>query len=325
MKSFTFYSNSGWRYIPTIETSKYNYQKKKREKKPFIQRRANKPYSNFFLIFLLAFFGSIKMAFGQQVIDNLFQGPLAGSSNTTGRVNSFFGYYAGTSNTSGSYNSYFGWGAGGANTTGYANTFIGYGSGYDNKAGGANTFIGMNAGRKSTGSSNVFIGYSAGYDETGSNKLYITNTDTSSPLIYGDFAANTLTFNGNTTTNGNSTTTGTLSFGSANTTSGALSFGSKTRQVINLWNTNYGIGIQGSTQYYRTDSHFAWFKGGSHSDATFNPGSGGSVMMVLNDSGNLGIGKTSPTAKLDVAGKIKADGVVLSIGSFPDYVFEKEY
>ena len=43
-----------------------------------------------------------------------------------------------------------------------------------------------------TGSSNVFLGYNAGYNETGSNKLYIANTNTNTPLIYGDFSAGTL-------------------------------------------------------------------------------------------------------------------------------------
>ena len=37
------------------------------------------------------------------------------------------------------------------------------------------------------GSGNVFLGNEAGYKETGSNKLYIDNSDTSTPLIYGQF------------------------------------------------------------------------------------------------------------------------------------------
>jgi hypothetical protein len=39
----------------------------------------------------------------------------------------------------------------------------------------------------------VFLGYSAGSAETGSNKLYIDSSSTSSPLIGGDFSARTLT------------------------------------------------------------------------------------------------------------------------------------
>ena len=43
---------------------------------------------------------------------------------------------------------------------------------------------------------------------------------------------------------------------------GVLGFGSKTRQMINLWNANYGIGVQTWTHYFRTDKNFAWYKGG---------------------------------------------------------------
>jgi len=44
---------------------------------------------------------------------------------------------------------------------------------------------------------NVFLWYNAWYNETSSNKLYIDNSNTSSPLIYWDFSNDTLTFNGN--------------------------------------------------------------------------------------------------------------------------------
>jgi hypothetical protein len=81
---------------------------------------------------------------------------------------------------------------------------------------------------------------------------------------------------------------------------GALSFGSQTRQMINLWSTGYGIGVQGYTQYFRTDKNFAWYKGGAHNDNELNPGGGG-VQMALND-GNLGIGIAIPKAKLQVVG-----------------------
>ena len=47
-----------------------------------------------------------------------------------------------------------------------------------------------------SGSGNVFLGYEAGADETGSNKLYIDNSNTTTPLVYGDFSDNQLTING---------------------------------------------------------------------------------------------------------------------------------
>ncbi len=61
--------------------------------------------------------------------------------------------------------------------------------------GGRNTFFGYRAGYSSiTGHDNVFIGYRAGSDETGSHKLYIGN-NSGEPLIYGDFAEETVTLN----------------------------------------------------------------------------------------------------------------------------------
>jgi len=51
-----------------------------------------------------------------------------------------------------------------------------------------NTAIGYNAGRNNlTGSRNVLIGYEAGTNETTSDNLYISNTNTSTPLIKGKF------------------------------------------------------------------------------------------------------------------------------------------
>ena len=63
---------------------------------------------------------------------------------------------------------------------------------------------------------------------------------------------------------------------------GELDFGAQTRQMLNLWGPSaYGIGVQGFTLYARSDSSFAWFAGGSHSDTTYEPGPGGSVLATL--------------------------------------------
>jgi trimeric autotransporter adhesin len=47
-----------------------------------------------------------------------------------------------------------------------------------------------------TGSGNIAIGKSAGYNETGSNKLYIENSNSATPLIYGEFDTNLARING---------------------------------------------------------------------------------------------------------------------------------
>jgi hypothetical protein len=146
--------------------------------------------------------------------NNTFLGYGAGYSNTTGNSNVFLGRSAGYSNISGYSNTFVGWGAGGTNTTGIYNTFLGHtagsantigssnvflgdGAGYYNTSGNSNTFVGDLAGYNNTvGSGNVFLGNRAGYLETGSNKLYIDNSNTSSPLIYGEFDNDIVRING---------------------------------------------------------------------------------------------------------------------------------
>ncbi|WP_017718387.1 hypothetical protein [Kamptonema formosum] len=100
-------------------------------------------------------------------------------------------------------------------------------------------------------------------------------------------------------------TVNSLSVGSGGitTASGNLSFGSTVRQMINLWQQGYGIGVQGGTQYFRTDKNFAWYKGGSHNDAELNAGTGGAVQMAIKD-GFVGIGTANPGGRLHVVGDI---------------------
>ncbi|MCF8297354.1 MAG: hypothetical protein K9J13_07435 [Saprospiraceae bacterium] len=115
------------------------------------------------------------------------------SSNTAGMFNSAFGSQALSNNTSGNSNTAYGlqsiWG----NTTGSNNTAIGRDALLYITTGNNNVAVGQEAGRNiGSGSSNVFLGYQAGYSETGSNKLYIANSSTNSPLIYGDFSTGSI-------------------------------------------------------------------------------------------------------------------------------------
>ena len=128
---------------------------------------------------------------------NTFIGNNAGNKNTTGLFNSFIGAYAGNKNTTGSSNTFTGVNTGVNNTTGGNNTFYGVSSGLKNTTGSNNTFTGYQAGFNNvSGASNVFLGYQAGYNETGSNKLYIDNSNTTTPLIHGDFSTDILKING---------------------------------------------------------------------------------------------------------------------------------
>ncbi len=69
----------------------------------------------------------------------------------------------------------------------------------------------------------------------------------------------------------------------------SLSFGTQTRQMLNLWGTQYGVGVQSETLYFRSDFQFAWFAQGVHSDAIADPGAGGRLLMQLFANGDLDI------------------------------------
>lgn len=68
---------------------------------------------------------------------------------------------------------------------------------------------------------------------------------------------------------------------------GSLFFGSQTRQMLNLWGSVYGIGVQANTLYNRCDAlgganaGFIWYKGGVHSDTYADPGGGTELMHLV--------------------------------------------
>ncbi|HUR29871.1 MAG TPA: hypothetical protein VMZ69_00495, partial [Saprospiraceae bacterium] len=160
--------------------------------------------------------------------DNVLIGYHAGDANTTGFDNIALGTEALGSNDTGSRNVAIGDSALAANTLGFlnvaigtkalnsgafpvgnvaigqsalsvnngsSNTAIGNSAG-SNSTGTGNTFIGTSAGQNNTGSSNVFLGIDAGANSgSQSNKLYIDNSNTSTPLIFGDFSSNNVGIN----------------------------------------------------------------------------------------------------------------------------------
>lgn len=125
---------------------------------------------------------------------------------TNGNHNTGVGAFALRNNTDGNQNTAVGSRSMFQNTTGSQNMAIGYFALYDNTTGNDNMAIGRSALQKATGNGNVAIGaYAlgnnvngtgniaigrfAGRNETGSGKLYISNSNTATPLMYGDFSA----------------------------------------------------------------------------------------------------------------------------------------
>jgi len=119
---------------------------------------------------------------------NTANGATALNSNIGGYQNTAIGSQALFSNTEGNSNVANGHRALYSNTTGIKNTANGWQALAFNSIGSNNTALGYNAGYGSVGTGNVFIGYQAGFYESGNDKLYIANSDTMTPLIYGDFA-----------------------------------------------------------------------------------------------------------------------------------------
>lgn len=165
--------------------------------------------------------------------ENTCVGDRAGRNVTTGSKNTLVGMYAGRYFATGHDNTCLGYRAGNYNgsasavsnvvaigskagyvVTGNDNVLIGTLAGYVLTTGTRNVLIGWNAGASLiAGASNVFIGYNAGGTENGSDKLYIHNSNTTTPLIYGDFSVPSLTINGSLDlVDNNFTTTGTGKF-----------------------------------------------------------------------------------------------------------------
>ena len=113
----------------------------------------------------------------------------------TASFNTAVGRRALNSVTTGYTNAAFGESTLRASTTGFENTAFGQASLRFNVTGNRNTVVGSAAGYNNTGSANIFFGYQAGFNETGNNKLYIENSNSATPLIYGDFASNHITIN----------------------------------------------------------------------------------------------------------------------------------
>jgi len=136
-------------------------------------------------------------------LENVAMGAWSLYSNTEGESNVAMGSGSLKYNTEGVGNVAVGYQNLYFNTTGYHNTAMGTESLFSNTEGESNVAMGYRSGYSNTeGGNNIFIGDSAGYNATGSYKLYIDESPTAAPLIYGDFENNLLTINGDMTVTG---------------------------------------------------------------------------------------------------------------------------
>ncbi len=118
------------------------------------------------------------------------------SNNISGGNNTIIGNFAGNKMTAGNSNIFIGTSSGRNSEGGSFNIFLGENAGNNNITGNFNVALGNSAGKSNLGNKGVFIGYQAGFNETLGERLYIDNSDTSTPLLYGEFDNNLLRING---------------------------------------------------------------------------------------------------------------------------------
>lgn len=262
------------------------------------------------------------------------------NKNTSGGFNTAIGLSSLLNNSTGTLNTGVGASSLADLTSGERNVAIGYGADANNVEGSNNTIIGVSAGF-GTGphskSGNVFIGFNSGYYETGSNKLYIENSNSISPLIYGNFEDDSVKINGSlyVTENaaigeGNVSTVHSLVVGKNNQASGLQSiisgednftFGFHTAafgkglKAMNYLTTVIGRYNVGDDS---TPSQLDWIE----EEALFEIGNGtddanrSNALTVLKN-GNVGIGPSAPTSSLhvDAVNGVLFDGA--TTGSIP--------
>jgi len=237
--------------------------------------------------------------------DNVFLGFLSGEHNTEGRFNTYLGAHTGKANILGLRNVNIGHGAARYSTDGDDNVLIGVGAGNSNDQddnvmlgayagsnndGEKNVFLGYNAGYSSgTGDRNVFVGYQAGRNETGSDKLYIENSATASPLIFGDFSSNILRTNGtlqvsNPSVSGYAFPTSDGAAGQMMITngSGALAW---TTPSTSPWQYN-----SGTNDIYTTIDHVGIGTGSPNALLHLSTGSAEPKAIVINNTNSNGTG-----------------------------------
>ncbi len=242
-------------------------------------------------------------------------------ANTTGSYNVALGYGTLDSNTTGTSNIASGFSTLGANTTGSHNVAFGQQSLATNTTGNYNVALGLySLLSNSTGSSNVALGPSAGRYETASDTFYIDNQDRTNTagdkagaLLYGTFNATpanqTLTINATATVaqnlvvsgTGNSSLAGNFGIGDTSPDAkldvngsaiieGTLTFNGTTLQ------TATDLVVNGGNSYGNEMTV------GTNDDQGLALETNGVTAVTLDDNGNVGIGTSSPGAKLDVKG-----------------------
>lgn len=224
-------------------------------------------------------------------------------------------------------------------TEGNYNVAIGAAALRNNTSGEYNVAVGTEAGWSVLGSANVLLGYSAGWQETGSNKLYIENSDSATPLIYGEFDNNlvkiygTLTARGmadavQLTVQGYSTQTAHLTDWKANG-GGVLAYVNgggdgyfnalcvpngvaySSLNNVGVWSPIFLMDGSNNINFQCATGVIYFYNGSASYQLSLYSATDLNVLINSNgdsyfNGGDVGIGNASPGVKLDVAGTIRS-------------------
>ena len=254
-------------------------------------------------------------------------------NNVNANENTAVGAYALEDNESGIDNTSSGYASLANNVSGNRNTALGSEAGNSLTSGQQNIFLGANAGSNGNGNGNIMLGYSSGANELGSNKLYIENSNSATPLIYGEFDTNLFRVNGTLDVNNAyqfPTVDGTTSQVLTTNGSCAVSWASlptdndtsASNELITafaLSGNNLSLTEAGTT---RTVDLSAFSGGndnlGNHT-ATTNIETNGNYIsndgdnegIYIDGNGQVGIGTNSPNALAEISSGTDGDAVLL--------------
>lgn len=213
---------------------------------------------------------------GDALINSITVGRGGGSvaSNTA------FGFEAINASATGTFNTVLGYTAGRSLTSGYENTFVGYNAGRSNTTGYNNVSVGGGSGfRITTGALNTNVGQGAG------DANVVGNGNVNIGYQAGFFGTSDYNINIGTYA-GRTITTGQYN----------IMMGFYTGQSITTGNYNTIIG------------HNVTGLSASLSNTIILADGQGNQRIYVNNSGNTGIGTTSPAAKLHLNGTLRIDG-----------------
>jgi len=265
------------------------------------------------LSFLVLFMSFLEAGYESSGLTKYGLGAKANQSWGTG--NAAFGYrtlrYSG-----GSYNTAIGHESLKSDATGDYNTGLGYKSLWSNTSGDLNTGLGSETGYSNqTGSNNIFLGYQAGYSETGSNKLYIDSSNTTTPLIYGDFASNALTINGTLHSTGNMSTSGTLTAASTMYSQGGIVNTGALTSTGNI-STNANLSAVNITNSGTLNSTGNMSTSGTLTAASIMYSQGGIVNTgTLTSTGNISTNANLSAVNITNSGTLTATGNISTSGT----------